>query len=61
MQKAPDVLAGVGATSTDPPAQLTGQLWHRGGEELLEQHGFKKGETIYIEQMELLLEEDHVG
>jgi len=29
--------------------------------EMLEQHGFKKGETAYIEQEELPLEEDNAG
>ena len=33
----------------------------RGGVELLEENGFKKGETAYIEQKELPLEEDDAG
>ena len=45
----------------DPPAQSTGWLWHRGGAELLERNGFKKGETAYIEQKELPLEEKDAG
>jgi hypothetical protein len=34
---------------------------NRGGVELLEQNGFKKGETVYIEQKELPLEVESVG
>ncbi len=44
----------------DPPALPPGPTWHRGGVELLEENGFKKGETAYIEQKGLPLEVESV-